>query len=61
MLERGDRVAVIDVRMADDFGSVPRISCPAARYIDPDRIAEEPQKTCRATSRSPSTASTVSR
>ncbi len=39
MLERGDRVAVIDVRMADDFEAAKDI-LPAARYIDPDRIAE---------------------
>jgi Fe-Mn family superoxide dismutase len=39
MLERGDRVAVIDVRMADDFEAA-RDILPTARYIDPDRIAE---------------------
>ncbi len=39
MLERGDRVAVVDVRMADDFEAAKDI-LPTARYIDPDRVAE---------------------
>jgi Fe-Mn family superoxide dismutase len=39
MLERDGRVAVVDVRMADDFEAA-RDILPAARYIDPDRVAE---------------------
>jgi Fe-Mn family superoxide dismutase len=39
MLERGDNVAVIDVRLVDDF-EAGRDALPAARYIDPNRIAE---------------------
>jgi Fe-Mn family superoxide dismutase len=39
MLERGERVAVVDVRMADDFDAAKDI-LPTARYIDPERIAD---------------------
>jgi Fe-Mn family superoxide dismutase len=39
LLERGGRVAVVDVRMADDFEAAKDI-LPTARYVDPDRIAE---------------------
>jgi superoxide dismutase, Fe-Mn family len=39
MLERGDRVAVVDARLAEDF-EAGRDALPTARYIDPDRIAE---------------------
>ncbi len=39
MLEPGGRVAVVDVRMADDFEAAKDI-LPTARYVDPDRIAE---------------------
>jgi Fe-Mn family superoxide dismutase len=39
MLERGDNVAVVDVRLTEDF-EAGRDALPTARYIDPNRIAE---------------------
>jgi superoxide dismutase, Fe-Mn family len=38
MLERGDNVDVVDVRLADDF-EAGRDALPTARHIDPNRIA----------------------
>jgi len=39
MLERGDKVAVVDARLADDF-EAGRDALPTARHIDLERIAE---------------------
>jgi Fe-Mn family superoxide dismutase len=38
MIEGGGKVAVVDVRMADDFDAG-KDTLPTAKYIDPDRIA----------------------
>lgn len=43
MIERGDRVAVVDVRLADDFEAA-RDMLPTAIYTAPERVAEAAAK-----------------